>query len=49
MKLINLFMLAMTIVIPMASLSQEKVIIYDPTANAEWNPTALKPENYPNK
>ena len=35
MKLINLFMLAMTIVIPLASFSQEKVKIYDPTANAE--------------
>ena len=35
MKLINLFMLAMTIVIPLTAFSQDKVKIYDPTANAE--------------
>ena len=35
MKLINLFVLAMTIVIPLTSFSQDKVKIYDPTANAE--------------
>ena len=35
MKLLNLFMLAMTIVIPITSFSQDKVKIYDPTANAE--------------
>ena len=35
MKLINLFMLAMTIVISLTAFSQDKVKIYDPTANAE--------------
>jgi len=35
MKLLNLLMLAMTIVIPLTSFSQDKVKIYDPTANAE--------------
>ena len=35
MKVIYLFMLTMTIVLPLASYSQEKVQIYDPTVNAE--------------
>lgn len=35
MKSILLFMLALTIVLPVTSYSQEKVHIYDPTANAE--------------
>ena len=35
MKRICLFLLVMTIVIPLISFSQEKVTIYDPTANAE--------------